>query len=296
MPDLDNANRRLHGTGVIGIGGGRSRLQNQEAVIGSVGVFGQGAEAEFRTVDGTVHGPITPGAGVVGRGGEFVPLDPNAEGAPAPGVIGFAGGTDGLIQIGAVGVGDVGVYGVGGTGVRGAGIKGAGVEGLGSNGDGFAASRGVVGPGVIGRGGSSFDLNNTPSHGAGVIGIASDAPLPPFSATREIGVYGAGQIGVRGAGAEGRGGIFQSDFSAQIQLIPAKGRPIAEQTEFTPTVIADPGRLGPELPRGGRGGDLMTIVDDKGQCTVWFCVRDRSDIGAARWAQVLLGPLFDGRA
>jgi hypothetical protein len=133
-------------------------------------------------------------------------------------------------------------------------------------------------------------------HGAGVIGLARDKALLTFAETGETGVYGTGQTGVKGVGTAGRGGVFESERSAQVQLIPAKGRRIAEQTAFIPTVIADPEKLGPELPRVGRGGDLMTIVDDQGRCTLWFCVQDGTDAGAARWAQVLLGPLFDGRA
>jgi hypothetical protein len=99
-----------------------------------------------------------------------------------------------------------------------------------------------------------------------------------------------------GIGTQGRGGIFESERSAQVRLIPVKGRPITEQTAFTPTAIPDPGNLGPELPKAGRGGDLMTIVDDQRHCTLWFCVQDGTNAGAARWAQVLLGTSFDGRA
>jgi hypothetical protein len=40
----------------------------------------------------------------------------------------------------------------------------------------------------------------------------------------------------------------------------------------------------------------MTIVDDQRHCTLWFCVQDGTNAGAARWAQVLLGTSFDGRA
>jgi hypothetical protein len=127
--------------------------------------------------------------------------------------------------------------------------------------------------------------------------MASDAPLPPFSETSETGVYGVGQNGVKGIGAEGRGGVFQSEHSAQMQLVPARRPPQGkEQASFIPTVIADPSRLGPELPREGRGGDLMSIVDGEGQCSLWFCVREGTSNGPARWAQVLLGPSFDGRA
>ena len=132
-------------------------------------------------------------------------------------------------------------------------------------------------------------------HGVGVIGIAGETPLPSFADTIETGVYGTGRDGVKGDGSEGRGGIFRSERSAQVRLIPAKrSTQDSEQTSFIPTVIADPGVSGPKLPAEGRSGDLMGLVDDKGQCSLWFCVRDNA--GSARWAQVLLGPSFDGRA
>jgi hypothetical protein len=55
------------------------------------------------------------------------------------------------------------------------------------------------------------------------------------------------------------------------------------------------------FPTDGKGGDLLVLMDDLRQCTLWFCVDDRttnpdgSTILGALWAQVLLGPSFDGR-
>ena len=50
------------------------------------------------------------------------------------------------------------------------------------------------------------------------------------------------------------------------------------------------------LPRRGRPGDLMTLLDDSQACTLWFCIRGGDGAGPARWAQVLLGPEFPGHA
>jgi hypothetical protein len=93
---------------------------------GSVGVFGQGADAKINTIiDGgttTSDGPAEPGAGVVGRGG----IATGDRLPPAAGVIGLAGGHD---KPGIWETGDAGVFGLGSTGIRGIGISGRGVLG-----------------------------------------------------------------------------------------------------------------------------------------------------------------------
>ena len=233
--DEDNKEQQLHGPGVMGIGGGRSRELpvHSNSMARSVGVFGQGAEAETRVVDGTIHGPLAPGAGVVGQGGVSSPRKDQV----APGVIGLAGGA-------------------------------AEAHGAPNTGVGVVADIGVL--------------------GFGAVGIMGEG--------RETGVFGAGRDGVKGVASEGRGGLFESERSAQVQLIPAKRPGSFDQTSLIPTAIADPGRLGPELPKEGRGGDLMSVINDERQCSLWFCVRDSTPDRPARWAQVLLGPLFDGRA
>jgi hypothetical protein len=293
--DENNEERKPHGPGVIGMGGGRAKTLANDSIVDSVGVFGQGADAEERTVDGVVHGPSLAGAGVVGRGG----VTNSTESQVGPGVVGWAGGSDNLPVLAFVG--DIGVVGFGGTGVRGIGLGdsslgGPGVQGEGSNGAGFAGSRGVIGPGVVGQGGRAL-LTGAPifAHAAGVIGIAVDTP-PSASETNETGVYGTGLDGVKGAGAEGRGGVFKSERSAQVQLIPAKRPVTKEQAATTPLAVANPGTLGPNLPKNGRGGDLMSVVDQDGECTLWFCIRDSTSGSPAHWAQVLLGPSFDGKA
>lgn len=52
---------------------------------------------------------------------------------------------------------------------------------------------------------------------------------------------------------------------------------------------------GPELPRNGRAGEFTALQDPTGTCTLWFCVSDPGP-GPSRWAQVVLGPQFDGSA
>ncbi|HEX8906275.1 MAG TPA: hypothetical protein VF771_15610 [Longimicrobiaceae bacterium] len=241
----------------------------------NVGVFGKGttgvaAQGDFRGApDQTIASGR--GVGIIGRG------DKNL--VSAPGVVGFSGGVTGeTISI------DTGVFGQGETGVGGLGTRGPGVQGIGS----------PLEPGVIGVGGKQED---PPVGGTGVVGLGGGEVLGGFfEAPPDTGVFGGGEDGVRGKGVSGRGGIFESSRSAQVQLVPVPGRVLPERTSFIPTVVADPGRLGPRLPKRGRAGDLMSVVDEQGDCTLWFCARGEADGVPARWAQVLLGPLFDGRA
>ena len=130
----ENRDRLLLGTGVIGVGGDANNKDmpaTNEA--GSVGVFGQGADAKINTiVDGgttVTDGPAEPGAGVIGRGG----IVTGARIPPAAGVIGLAGG---LTKPDISMTGNAGVVGVGRTGVRGIGVA-----------DGAGA---LAGPGVSG--------------------------------------------------------------------------------------------------------------------------------------------------
>ncbi len=279
-PDRPEEARSLHGPGVVGLGGSRSReLSDADEIAGSVGVFGQGAEGEAER---------RPGAGVVGRGGAI------SGGAVAPGVVGL---TRSALDLGVMEPRDTGVFGRGATGVTGQGTTGPGVHGVGGPGGLVGeASPETLQAGVVGESGSALAPGNGGIiHGAGVIGLAGDLRPLSFAETGETGVYGAGKTGVKGVGSEGRGGVFVSERSAQVQLIPTRGPRIVEQATFIPTVATEPGRLGPPLPRAGRGGDLMTISDDQGQCTLWFCVHDGTGNSPARWTQVLLGPAFDGR-
>ena len=242
----------------------------------NVGVFGKGttgvsAKGDFRGApDQAIVGGR--GVGIIGRG------DRNL--VSAPGVVGFSGGvTDETINI------DTGVIGKGGTGVGGLGTRGPGVKGIGS----------AQEPGVTGVGGKLSDPQA--KQGTGVVGLGRGESLSgPFAAPLDTGVFGGGQDGVKGVGLAGRGGIFQSQRSAQVQLVPARGRRMPESESFTPTIVAAPGRQGPELPKSGRAGDLMSVIDEQGDCTLWFCVKGETEGAPSRWAQVLLGPSFDGQA
>jgi hypothetical protein len=237
--------------------------------------------------------------GVVGRGSHgHTGSNPSSEIPAMPGVFGFGGRPGGP-----------------GAGVQG----GSGV--IGTGGDAHSGDPKAPGPGVLGIGGRAFALDLT---GAGVVGIsgshtgATPIPeLPPFSETQNVGVFGIAAatmfntnpttVGVRGqsdsgigvhgvATGIGRGGVFHSKHSAQVQLAPydlqsSLPAPTPIQAEAIPTERDS----GPALPEKGQSGDLMAVLDDQRNCTLWFCVRGHDGKQVARWAQVLLGPAFDGR-
>ena len=109
---------------MIGVGGDADNKDMPPfGDAGSVGVFGQGADAKVKAIvadDGSTvfDGPAEPGAGVIGRGGIATGPRPGT----AAGVIGLAGGQTkpGLSE-----TGSTGVFGLGPTGVRGIGVSDA---------------------------------------------------------------------------------------------------------------------------------------------------------------------------
>jgi hypothetical protein len=154
------------------------------------------------------------------------------------------------------------------------------------------------GPGVLGRGGVPIPRKEEPV-AAGVIGLAGETAIPLISESGNVGVYGAGPTGVKGAGAQlgveglsnfmgvsgqgvqgpgvngvgrpgvvgtaadnsSRGGEFHSKRSAQLQLVPQElQQRIPNQVTVTPTAI--PAASAPALPKDGRAGDLMAIEMD----------------------------------
>jgi hypothetical protein len=272
----------LHGAGVIGMGGSLPSDMPDSDEAGSVGVYGRGAEGAANR---------RPGVGVVGRSGAIT------DKVVMPGVLGIT--PSAFTGPGGPSSRDTGVLGLGGTGVTGLSTDGPGVLGEGGGGSGGPLSTvnpDKLAPGVVGVGGVGLSpASNKLIRGTGVIGFASDLTSFSFVEAGETGVYGTGETGVKGVGSEGRGGVFSSQRSAQVQLIPSAGVRISEQQAFIPTVATEPGRLALPLPRAGRNGDLMTIADDQGQCTLWFCSHSAVADVPARWTQVLLGPAFDGR-
>jgi hypothetical protein len=305
--DFANAQVGLHGirgssiggTGVIGLS---SQLGDIDIALATkVGVFGggdTGVRGQGRTgiegigfSGGTGHGS-SGGTGIVGRGGKR-----SAGAFHGAGVIGLVGSRPGDEPVGDHNL------------ISGAGVFGRGVEGerdtrpspgvIGQGGTPLAGSSAV--PGVVGLSVGLGILPDLPEldtgvYGLGETGVTGSGVTGVAGHGDEMGVFGTGTTGVKGAGTEGRGGVFTSERAAQVQLVPSPGARIVEQSAFIPTVVSDPRQSGPSLPRTGRGGDLMSLADDQGQCTFWFCVHSGNSDNPAKWTQVLLGPRFDGSA
>lgn len=287
------------GSGVFGLGSGGERFGRRGR--GGTGVHGAGGLADLSPAGGSGGGApppeVLPGTGVLGQGGTIT--DQNKErrllGTGVIGVGGDAGNDDRPSPSNA---GSAGVFGQGAE---------ARIDQVFEGGASTLVGPAEAGAGVIGRGG--LPVPREFPVGAGVIGLAGGHDKPAIDETGGCGVYGLGTIGVRARGDGGpgvharsdadRGGVFATERAAQVRLVPQRVRTrLPETTAVTPTGIA-PAALASgvvSLPKAGEAGDLMTLSDDLGQCTLWFCVRDGSGGGPARWAQVLLGQAFDGQS
>lgn len=169
-------------------------------------------------------------------------------------------------------------------------------------------------PAVSGK--STFDDDTRA--GTGVAGSATGRAtgVSGLSATG-IGVRGhSSYIAVHGtATGKGYGGYFASDsgpgvFAESQSSVAANfvARKVG-QIRLAPepaTFFENPeGPPNANLPRFSQAGELRTVTDDDGVCTLWLCVQSLQEGGGptnpadagfpyAKWAQVLLGPSFPG--
>ena len=279
------------GTGVFGLGSGGERLMRRGR--GGTGVHGVGGHALIAPG----QDDVPPGVGVLGQGGRI--LEPNRDRILlGTGVIGMGGDADNTVLPVATDCGSAGVFG------QGADAKVRQFpDGSGTVSEGPAEP----GAGVIGRGGIATGDRLPPA--AGVIGLSGGRHKPNIWQTGNAGVFGIGATGVRGIGLDGHGvrgasnidrsGVFSSQEVAQLQLVPKPVRTqLPEGSPVTARGVAETvlERGDVPLPKSGQAGDLMALVDDSRTCTLWFCVRSGDGSTPARWAQVLLGPTFDGQA
>jgi hypothetical protein len=121
-------------------------------------------------------------------------------------------------------------------------------------------------------------------YGAGVRGDSKSGVGVQGYCEEQRGVAGHSDygVGVNGTSFHGRGGVFSSDAQAQLRLLPSLGR------------ITNP-QFPPNLPRDGEVGDLIAILDDFGQASLWFCVRVApATPPTAMWQLVELGRMVSG--
>jgi hypothetical protein len=90
-------------------------------------------------------------------------------------------------------------------------------------------------------------------------------------------------------------GCSESSRAVQAQLVPHDTRfGFGTPSAVTPTALQGNREQGHFWPGDGRGGDLLTLMDDQQRCTLWFCVQGEENGNAAQWARVLMGPSFAG--
>ncbi|MCC3768170.1 hypothetical protein [Streptomyces sp. UNOC14_S4] len=239
---------------------------------------------------GGAVGTLPPGNGVVATG--------------ANGVVGYVHAAtrdktqEQQVQAGVLGAGTAsspGVFGRGAVGVTGYAQDTARDTAWETEDPSGVCGR-ATGVGVRGKG-DDGGVRGESENNFGVEGKSTLAPGVRGTSVEGIGVYGEGAPGVFGNGTgTDSGGIFESAKGAQLRLTPRNLAHVGISAPLTPdAVVVDERFHGPRLPKGGRAGELTTVQDPSGTCTLWFCVRD-GGADPALWAQVLLGRTFDGRA
>jgi hypothetical protein len=306
---------RNEGTGVQGVGGGIPDPNTGGA--GGIGVHGiGGSQDEFPDI--SFLGPnVPPGAGLVGQGGRQSQLMNTLQLPHAAGVIGIGGGFgpgfDALPSHNLTETGGVGVYGQGADSSISM-VLPPQIEGQPAPTVQVPSGPLEPGVGVLGRGGVAD--GTSAGIGGGVVGIMGGFPIPLSNITDGVGVFGHGNLGVRGIGSiigahgasdkigvqgdttsgwgvfgtatksSGRGGAFVTDTSAQILLVPHKVEVKSPNSKLsTPLELSGAG-IPQALPRSGTAGDMLAInvltkaasdTPEISTCTLWLCVRSADE-------------------
>jgi hypothetical protein len=281
------------GSGVVGIAGGATFHQdfagNQIVGSGGIGVLGEGGATPGFLPGGEKTTSVGPG--VLGVGGRQ-PLDVNEEQAShAAGVVGFGGGSNpqeasylgGLSRaserLTKIDMGGAGVWALGAsTEIRLIGTKPSGPKN--------------PGPGVVGIGGQQRGLSIFAAGVMGVSGLRHDPAVPVLDKLPFVAGHGSG---VYGLSFNGRGGMFESEGQAAINLVPNVYRNnFGSKNSVAPTEYSDEG-VGFNLPKEADPGDILSIRDSDRLCTYWVCVKG-SGSGPAKWAQLLVGSEIEGNS
>jgi hypothetical protein len=290
------------------------------------GVYGQ----SMTPADDRDRRVMPPGTGVYGRGlshgvygisggvDDHLALAPDTEIDDAPDF-----GSSPAVPIGVVGVSDAGPGVFGDSGILRADLMAAdpGIPSLQDNSIVFfnevdtahRSDAGVVGVSRAGVGvlgvsftGATKRVAGQDPPSAGVTDALNGLREPPGV----LGLSVRGE-GVHGASTRDRGGVFAS--ARESQLNPGAGPPVA-QIQLVPLSlplgeqrlpVPAPGWRPVDLPRDGRGGDLLVVrvldpfsPDRNPSCSLWFCSRgaDPARGTPAVWQVVPLGDAFEGRA
>jgi hypothetical protein len=277
---------RNEGTGVQGLGGGTPEENNAGA--GGIGVHGiGGSQAEFPFF---WDPNVAPGAGLVGQGGRQSQASNLLRLPHGPGVIGIGGGkgldVDALPSHTLMQTGGVGVYGQGAELTTSMELPRQ-VEGQPPPTVKVLSGPPAPGVGVVGRGGVAAAPSGEIA--AGVVGLAGGVAMPSASTTAGAGIFGQGNLGLRGIGSvvgvegispssvgvqgstvsgtgvigvatkSGRGGMFGSAESAQLQLLSHVSKVTKPDSKLsTPLELTGTG-IPQALPKAGSDGDLLAI-------------------------------------
>jgi hypothetical protein len=323
---------RNEGTGVQGLGGGTPEKDSGGA--GGIGVHGIGGSKPDGKFPSFLDPSVPPGAGLVGQGGRQWQSSNTLRLPHAAGVIGIGGGSgpgfDALPSHTLMQTGGVGVYGQGADLTTSMAFPPPPAPQV-------KVPSGPLEPGVgvIGRGGVA--MAPATGIGGGVVGLAGGVAIPvPASSSDGVGVFGQGNLGVSGIGTligvkgvspttvgvqgetdtgtgvvgsadkGGRGGMFLSDKSAQLQLFPHPIKVAKPDSKIaTPTELSGTG-IPHGLPKAGSSGDLLAIdsvtkaaidTPEVKTCTLWLCVRtaDEKTHAPAVWSQILTGGFVSGQ-
>jgi hypothetical protein len=294
----------------LGAGGGAGLVGQGGFGFGArgLGTAGSGAGAGVIGIFSSEENPYGPDAGAAFRrltlmrkhAGVFGTADSDATGVHGDSEKGY--GVFGTSK------GDLNQAGVRGECFQGSGVYGKSSEGAGVQ--GYSTDQpGVLGESQNGVGVSGIGLDQPgvlgeSQNGAGVSGTSvSNAGVQGQSINGVGGVFWAGGVGIAPADTpRGRAGVFLSDSSAQVRLVPHKApNPLPQSQAFTVQALITKG-VETELPANGQTGDLLCTMMSDPQApqvevaALWFCERrGENQDNPATWRQVLLGPAFFGQ-
>ncbi|WP_327256462.1 hypothetical protein [Streptomyces sp. NBC_01244] len=152
---------------------------------------------------------------------------------------------------------------------------------------------GVVGEASLPGAGFGYGVLGLGYKDEGVVGWSQHAAGGKFEGLTGAECTGKKGPGITAKSKESPGGRFESTEHGQICLVP-------RAVEFG---TGDQGVSYPKLPATGQSGEMITVVHQNGECSLWLCVQSfrLTQTGGgihipipAAWAQVRLGSAISG--